>query len=185
MDTNQNTVHDSDDLEHLPVPTEAERSQPTGTLVEPSASSPLTAPPPPLATTPWQPAPEPPATMGAPNMANPYAPPEPAAPAIHTGDSAGATTVQQVTVQMPSMAARTNTLAILSIVAALLWVGWLGSFAAVVAGLIARKQIRDNGNVERGDGLALVGIILGGLSFVPLLFFIGIGILGALGAAAG
>ncbi|MGB7425882.1 MAG: DUF4190 domain-containing protein [Ornithinimicrobium sp.] len=80
---------------------------------------------------------------------------------------------------------RTNSLAVLSIVAALLWVGWIGSFVAVVAGFIARRQIRENGNVERGDGLALAGLILGGLSFLPLIFFVGLAILGAIGAAAG
>lgn len=133
------------------------------------------AAPPALATPPSAPAP----------VQNPYAPPEPpAAPSIHAGDGAGAT-IQQVTVQMPTnTGSRTNSLAVLSIVAALLWVGWIGSFIAVVAGFIARRQIRENGNVERGDGLALVGIILGGVSFLPLIFIIGLTILGAIGAAA-
>lgn len=116
---------------------------------------------------------------------NPYGPPPRPDSSIVTGDSAGPTTVQQVTVNVPSAGGRTNTLAVISILAALFWVFWLGSVIALVCGLLARKQIRENGNVERGDGLALAGIILGGLELIPLAFIILVAIVGALAAAGG
>lgn len=185
MDTPQRHDETNNEMDLLPV-TQAEGQ-------EESSSSRVSGPrepvPSPLPLSPWEttaaPSPAPPQNAPAPAH-NPYAPHEPSpASSIHAGDGAGAT-IQQVTVQMPTgTGSRTNSLAVLSIVAALLWVGWIGSFIAVVAGFIARRQIRENGNVERGDGLALAGMILGGVSFLPLIFFVGLAILGTIGAAAG
>lgn len=65
----------------------------------------------------------------------------------------------------------TNTKAILSLVFSLL-IG-LGSIVAIVLGILARRDIRRTG--ERGDGIALAGIIVGVLGLVlPLLAAIAI-----------
>jgi hypothetical protein len=52
---------------------------------------------------------------------------------------------------------QTNTMAILSLVLAFVFAP-----AGLVLGIIARKQIRQTG--EDGDGLALAGIIVGGIA---------------------
>lgn len=52
-----------------------------------------------------------------------------------------------------------NRLAIVSLVAAILWVFGVGAAVAVVAGIIALRQIRARG--QGGRGLAVAGIVLG------------------------
>jgi Domain of unknown function (DUF4190) len=67
----------------------------------------------------------------------------------------------------PPPAAATNTMAILALVLAFVFAP-LG----IVFGIIARKQIRETG--EQGDGLALAGMIIGGVFtalFVVLIIF--------------
>jgi hypothetical protein len=65
---------------------------------------------------------------------------------------------------------KTNTLAIVSLVAACigLFCG-IGSIVGIVLGFIARKQIRQTG--ENGDGIALAGIIVGGISLLLNIVF--------------
>lgn len=76
--------------------------------------------------------------------------------------------------------ARTNVLAIISLVASLigfvLILPVVGSLAGVITGHISLKQIKERG--ERGRGMALAGVIIGyvTLAFV-ILFVIGISIL--------
>lgn len=61
----------------------------------------------------------------------------------------------------PLAARRTNPLAIISLVAGILWLYWIGSAVAVVTGFIAFRQIdRSNGN-QGGRGLAIAGLALG------------------------
>jgi hypothetical protein len=57
--------------------------------------------------------------------------------------------------------ATTNGLAIASLIAGFAWLGWLGSFAAVVFGHAALKQIKQSGGREQGAGLAVAGLVLG------------------------
>lgn len=87
----------------------------------------------------------------------------------------------------------TNSLAVVSLVAAILsWVvcPFVGAVVAVIAGHIARNQIRRTG--EAGDGLALAGLIIGYLhlaawlifGFIWLVLLGGIAFLAALGAAS-
>lgn len=62
---------------------------------------------------------------------------------------------------------QTSTKAIVSAVAGLL--GWtllpvLGSLTAIIAGHMARAEIRRNPDTLTGDGWALVGLVLGWLS---------------------
>ena len=61
-------------------------------------------------------------------------------------------------------AQETNPWAIVSLIASILsWVGLfgLGGIVGLVAGMVARNQIRDSAGRQGGDGLALAGIILG------------------------
>ena len=46
------------------------------------------------------------------------------------------------------------------------WVYWVGSILALVFGLVARRQIRQTH--QKGDGLAIAGIVLGwiGVAFL-------------------
>ncbi len=94
-------------------------------------------------------------------------------------------------VQQPS---RTNGLAISSMVLGILAVpmffcygsGIIFGIVALILGLIARRQIRDGGNTEKGSGMALTGIIIGGVSGVLFaLAVIMIVVLALLGPAIG
>ena len=73
-------------------------------------------------------------------------------------------------------AQKTNVLAVISALCGLLWVFWLGSFAAVVMGHIARKQIREAGGAETGDSFGVVRLVLGwlGLGFLFSLFVVAV-----------
>ncbi|WP_116449965.1 DUF4190 domain-containing protein [Blastococcus litoris] len=59
----------------------------------------------------------------------------------------------------------TNTMAILALVMAFVFAP-----AGLILGIVARKQIRQTG--EDGDGLALAGIIVGGIVTAIIVFFI-------------
>ena len=74
-----------------------------------------------------------------------------------------------------SQLGRTNTLAVISLVFGIL--GWtalplIGGIVAIITGHIARKEIRQSGGVEEGDGLATAGIVLGWVSIATGLLFI-------------
>ena len=64
-----------------------------------------------------------------------------------------------------SMVRPTNTMAILALVFAFVFAP-----AGIVLGVLARKQIRQTG--EQGDGLALAGIIVGGIATALYALFI-------------
>lgn len=67
-----------------------------------------------------------------------------------------------------------NALAVASLVASLVWMGGLSSIAAIVLGVLAKKEIDASGGHQRGDGLATAGIVLGIIGIVlPLLAVIG------------
>ncbi len=74
------------------------------------------------------------------------------------------TYVQQI--QMPS----TNGLAIASMVLGIVWVWWIGSILALIFGFVARRQIKERG--QRGDGMAIAGIVLGFVGAATLILFI-------------
>jgi hypothetical protein len=68
-------------------------------------------------------------------------------------------------------APQTNVWAIISLVVGIL--SWfvlpvVGGIAAVVAGVVARNQIAASNGTQTGDGLALTGIILGGINVLGL-----------------
>jgi hypothetical protein len=74
----------------------------------------------------------------------------------------------QVTISDVWVPPRTNMLAIASLTLGILWLGWLGSLAAVIAGHMARRQIAASNGSQTGNGLATAGLVLGyvGLGFL-------------------
>ena len=71
----------------------------------------------------------------------------------------------------------TNGLAIVSLVCAIAGIFFITSVVAIVLGFAARSQIRKSGGQQKGDGLAIAGIVIG---FVWLAFYVLIFIIGAL-----
>jgi hypothetical protein len=67
---------------------------------------------------------------------------------------------------------RVNPLAICSLVAAIVWFGWLGSVAAVVMGHTALSQIRRSNGAQTGRAAALIGTALGYFGLTALLTII-------------
>jgi hypothetical protein len=56
----------------------------------------------------------------------------------------------------------TNGLAVASLVASFFfWIGGLGAILAIIFGFIARSQIKRSAGRQKGEGLALAGIIIG------------------------
>jgi hypothetical protein len=66
----------------------------------------------------------------------------------------------------------TNGLAVASLVAGFLWLGWAGSIVAVILGHIALGQINRSGGRESGTGLAIAGLVLGYMGVATLLLVI-------------
>ncbi|MFY2764552.1 DUF4190 domain-containing protein [Arenimonas sp. MALMAid1274] len=77
----------------------------------------------------------------------------------------------------------TSVLAIISLISGILgWtlLPWLGSLAAIVTGHMARSEIRRSQGGMEGDGLAVVGLVLGWamviislLTILAFVFFLG------------
>ncbi len=57
--------------------------------------------------------------------------------------------------------ARTNGMAIASLVLGILWLWGLGSLLALIFGLVGKNQIDSAGGAEGGRGMAIAGIVLG------------------------
>jgi hypothetical protein len=68
--------------------------------------------------------------------------------------------------------ASTNGLAVASLVAGFFWLGWLGSFLAVIFGHVALSQIKQSGGRQQGEGLAIAGLVLGYMGVATLLLVI-------------
>lgn len=63
----------------------------------------------------------------------------------------------------------TNTMAIVSLVSGILsWfvLPFIAAVVAVITGHMARRQIKDSQGMEGGDGLALIGLVLGYLNII-------------------
>jgi hypothetical protein len=67
---------------------------------------------------------------------------------------------------------QTNGLSVASLVLGIVWVLGIGSILAVIFGFVARKQIKDSGGRQTGEGLALAGIILGFVGVFGLILWI-------------
>lgn len=71
-------------------------------------------------------------------------------------------------------AAKTNVLAIVSLVAGILWFFWIGSFVALICGLVALGQTKARN--ENGRGIAIAGIVLGAIGIVTLVLIVILGL---------
>jgi hypothetical protein len=63
----------------------------------------------------------------------------------------------------------TNSLAIVSLVSSILsfvFLWFVGGIIAVVTGIMSRKEIKQSGGAQGGDGMASVGIIVGAINIV-------------------
>jgi hypothetical protein len=69
---------------------------------------------------------------------------------------------------------KTNAFAVVSLLSSLLWLGFIGSLVGVVTGHIARAEIAGARGGERGDALALAGLVVGyiGLATVVLVILL-------------
>jgi uncharacterized protein DUF1707/uncharacterized protein DUF4190 len=67
-------------------------------------------------------------------------------------------------------AGHVNGLSIVSVVAGLLWLAWLGSIVAIVAGHMALHQIGRSAGTQTGRAPALAGLCLGYFGLATLLF---------------
>jgi hypothetical protein len=72
----------------------------------------------------------------------------------------------------PAPGPETNGLAIASLTAGILWIGWLGSIAAVIFGHVALSQIKRSNGRETGQGLAIAGLVLGWFGVGVLLLIV-------------
>ena len=82
----------------------------------------------------------------------------------------------------------TSTAAILSLVlgiASYVFLPFIGAIGAVIAGHMARKEIRDSQGRIKGDGMALAGLILGYAHFALACLAVGLFLLFIGAAAAG
>jgi hypothetical protein len=66
----------------------------------------------------------------------------------------------------------TNGLAIASLIAGFFWLGWFGSFLAVIFGHVALSQIKTSKGAQEGNGLAIAGLVLGYMGLATLLLVI-------------
>jgi Domain of unknown function (DUF4190) len=82
----------------------------------------------------------------------------------------------QVTYVQQIQTASTNGLAIASMVLGIVWVYWIGSILALIFGFVARRQIKARG--QKGDGMAIAGIVLGFVGAATLLLVIILAIVG-------
>lgn len=88
------------------------------------------------------------------------------------GQPLAAAAVPAVPVPAVDVAARTNPLAVASLLLGLLSLFPLFGILAVVFGHIARSQIRKSAGRQKGAGMALAGLILGYLALGFILFVI-------------
>jgi hypothetical protein len=77
--------------------------------------------------------------------------------------------------------AKSNGMAIASLVLGILWLYWVGSILALIFGYVGKNQIDESGGVQTGRGLAIAGIVLGWIGVGTLLLVI---LLIAIGAAS-
>lgn len=65
----------------------------------------------------------------------------------------------------------TSGMAIASLVLAIVWLGGIGSLAAVVLGILAIRQINNSRGAQGGKGMAIAGTTIGALGVVASILF--------------
>lgn len=83
--------------------------------------------------------------------------------------------------QQPVPAPQTSVLAVVSLIAGLLWFFWVGSVVAIITGHKARRQVRELGYA--GDTLAILGLVFGYLGAGSFVLFVVFPLM--IGAASG
>ena len=68
----------------------------------------------------------------------------------------------------PAARREANGLAVASLTAGILWLGWLGSIAAVLFGHLALAQIKRSAGRQTGQALAVAGLVVGYLGLGTL-----------------
>ena len=63
-----------------------------------------------------------------------------------------------------------NGFAIAAMVLGIVWIYWIGSILALVFGYVARRQIKQRG--QKGDGMAIAGIVLGWVGVASLIIVV-------------
>lgn len=81
----------------------------------------------------------------------------------------------------PQVQARTNGLAVASLVLGIVWMGGIGSLLAIIFGVSAKGQIKSSQGTQSGAGMATAGVVLGclGVGFILLIV-----VVSAIGGAA-
>jgi uncharacterized membrane protein len=69
--------------------------------------------------------------------------------------------------------AKTNGLAIASLVLGIVWIYWIGSILAIVFGHVALSQIKKSNGTQSGRGMAIAGLVLGYLAIVLSIIALG------------
>jgi hypothetical protein len=70
------------------------------------------------------------------------------------------------------VAAKTNGLAIASLVLGIVWVYWVGSVLAVIFGHVALSQINKSNGTQQGRGMAIAGLVLGWIGVAVLIVWL-------------
>jgi hypothetical protein len=70
------------------------------------------------------------------------------------------------------VAAKTNGLAIASLVLGIVWVYWIGSVLAVIFGHVALSQINKSNGTQQGRGMAIAGLVLGWIGVAVLIVWL-------------
>lgn len=139
--------------------------EPPGQPAPDPASGPAPGQPSPSGADPGQPAQAPPGAYGSPPPG--YGPPPPGyGPPSPYGQQPGynpygAGPYGAPAGQYGAPGRKTNGLAVVSLVLSIIWLGGLGAVLAVVLGFLARGAIKKSQGTQTGEGLALVGIIIG------------------------
>jgi hypothetical protein len=108
--------------------------------------------------------PQPPSMQPPAGYEPPPPPPPPAAAYAPPPAYAPQPYYAQVVVQ-----AKTNGLAIASLVLGICWVYWVGSILAVIFGHVALAQIARSNGTQNGRGMAIAGLVLGWIGVAVLL----------------
>ncbi len=79
----------------------------------------------------------------------------------------------------PTVAAKTNGMAVASLVLGIVWVFGITSILALIFGILSKRQIETSNGAQTGRGLSIAGIVLGAVGIAGLIFWIVVAIVAA------